>query len=117
MSWSYPFDGGSVITDYDVRYKKTTDTTWTDWPTCRHGHGPRPLPIWMGVTYQVQVQATNVQGTGLWSVSGVGAPFIDTLYASRLANNLYRISTVDASKTLVGNLGNSSRGLAKGWRG
>ena len=32
VSWSYPFDGGSVITDYDVRYKRSTDTDWADWP-------------------------------------------------------------------------------------
>ena len=80
VSWSYPYDGGEAITDYDVRYKRSTDTGWTDWPHTGTGR-TTTLTGLEPTAYQVQVQATNAQGTGLWSASGVGIPIVDYLYA------------------------------------
>ena len=73
VSWSEPFDGGSLITDYAVRYKRSTDSTWTAWPHTGTGLTATITGLLGGVSYSVQVQATNAQGTSSWSTSAMGS--------------------------------------------
>ena len=73
VMWSAPADGGSAITDYDVRYRVGASGDWTD-----GGHDGTATTATLsglgsGTTYEVQVRATNNHGAGAWSPSGSGA--------------------------------------------
>ena len=69
VTWTPPANTGPAITDYDVRYRVGTSGLWTD-----AGHNGTGLTLTLtGLTpetvYQVQVRATNDEGTGAWSPS------------------------------------------------
>ena len=73
VNWSAPSNAGPAITDYDVQYREGTSGDWTD-----AGHtGDATTATLTGLSentsYQVQVRATNAEGTGSWSDSGSGA--------------------------------------------
>ena len=74
VSWSAPgLNGGPAISDYDVQYRKSGDTAWTD-----HAHTGTSTTTTIGsldsgTTYQVQVRATNAEGTSGWSATGTGS--------------------------------------------
>ena len=97
VSWTAPFNGGSVITDYDVRYKKSTDTAWITWAFSGTGRTTTITGLERGsVSYQVQVLAKNAQGSSAWSTiasnltasvvpNAPSAPTVSaTLYAAQL---------------------------------
>ena len=71
VGWSAATDNGSAISDYDVRYKKSSASNWseiddtsdsTDRSVVLTGLEPTE-------TYQVQVRATNTHGDSAWSAS------------------------------------------------
>ena len=67
IAWVAPSDGGETITDYNVRYKITSASSWTN-----HAHTGTAIStviagLTNGVTYDVQVQATNIRGNSPWS--------------------------------------------------
>ena len=68
--WRAPYDGGSPITDYDVRYKKTSDSTWIDWPHMGTGTSAALTGLAGAISYDVQVRAQNNQGSSDWSGTG-----------------------------------------------
>ena len=74
VSWSAPDTAGRpAISDYDVQYRKSGDTAWTD-----HAHTGTSTTTTIGsldsgTTYQVQVRATNAEGTSGWSATGTGS--------------------------------------------
>ncbi len=73
VNWSAPSNAGPAITDYDVRYRAGTSGDWSD-----GGHAGTTTNATLSglsgnTTYQVQVRATNAEGTGSWSDSGSGA--------------------------------------------
>ena len=74
VSWSAPdTTGRPAISDYDVQYRKSGDTAWTD-----HAHTGTSTTTTIGsldsgTTYQVQVRATNAEGTSDWSSTGTGS--------------------------------------------
>ena len=73
MAWTEPFDGGSAITGYGVRYKRSSDSVWTSWPHTGTGRMATITGLEQGgLSYDVQVQATNIQGSSLWSVNRTG---------------------------------------------
>ena len=90
VSWSAPDDNGAAITDYDVRYRactKSTDlscsgstnnsdwaATWSSHAHTGTGRSATITGLTNGTAYQVQVRATNAQGTGSWSASAKAAP-------------------------------------------
>ena len=97
VSWTAPFNGGSAITDYDVRYKRSTDSSWTSWSHSGTGRTTTITGLEQGgVSYGVQVRAKNAQGSSLWSATGSAltasvvpnapsAPTVSvTLYAAQL---------------------------------
>ena len=77
VSWSAPANEGPAISDYDVHYRAGDSTTTSgDWTTLAHDGTAASATI-AGLSedtsYQVQVRATNAEGTGDWSEAGVGA--------------------------------------------
>ena len=72
VNWSVPSNAGPAITDYDVQYRAGTSGSWSD-----GGHdGTATTATLTGLSentsYQVQVRATNDEGTGVWSDAGSG---------------------------------------------
>ena len=90
--WHGPENVGDGVDRYDVQYKKSTDTSFTD-----HTHNTTATTATIGelvadTSYQVRVRATNGNTEGPWSFSGTGSTnkennspptFIDTLPVSR----------------------------------
>ena len=76
VSWSAPNDGGSAITDYDVRYSSDGGNTWTEWNANNTGTNRTATitNLTEGTEYQVQVRAANTHGDGPWSESASATP-------------------------------------------
>ena len=71
VRWSAPANKGPAITDYDHRYKKTSENSWTE---VTGGSASTALTaviasLESGASYDVQVRATNLEGTGDWSTT------------------------------------------------
>ena len=76
VSWSAPYDGGSMITDYAVRYRVRGDSTWTAWPHTGTARTTTITGLLRGnLPYSVQVRSKNDQGDSLWSHSVTGVTF------------------------------------------
>ena len=76
VRWSAPTNEGPPITDYDVQYRRGTSGGWTV-----HTHDGTALTttitnLTTDTAYEVQVRATNDEGTGDWSASGTGTPTV-----------------------------------------
>ena len=72
VSWTEPENTGPAITDYDVQYRKEGTGGFTG--ALHEGPG-RTLTLSdleAGTLYQVQVRATNEEGTSGWSDAGEG---------------------------------------------
>ena len=103
VNWSAPANAGPAITDYDVRYRAGTSGSWTD----GNHSGAAVTATLMGLSentsYQVQVRATNAEGTGDWSDSGSGrtdanaAPTFSSPAAFDAAENQTLAGTVRAT--------------------
>ena len=104
VSWTAPYNGGSAISGYDVRYKKSTDTVWIASPHTGTGRTTTITGLLSRDAYDVQVSATNAQGASSWSASGTGsATAVHTLYVVRSGLDwLYTVNTSTGSATRVG---------------
>ena len=71
VSWTAPYDGGAVLTGYDVQYKLTSGTVWSNWTHTGIGRTTTITGLTPGASYEVRVRATNAQGTGPWGLSTV----------------------------------------------
>ena len=69
VSWSAPANTGPAITDYDVQYRKTTDSSWSDHAFTGTATSTQITGLDAPTVYEVQVRATNDEGTGNWSTS------------------------------------------------
>ena len=96
ITWEEPiYTGSSTITAYDVRYRETSTTDWTEednaWQT---GGGALEYTI-SGLTpnteYDVQVRAVNSSGDGAWS----RITSHSTLTATATVANPLRATTTD----------------------
>ena len=74
MAWTAPSNTGRpAVTDYDYQYKKTAETNWTDVTNTAITLTSVEITGLQATTYyHVQVRATNDEGTGDWSASGIG---------------------------------------------
>ena len=79
-------DGATLVTDYDIRYRESGQSTWIDWKpnetSTERVHMVTGLTN--GTTYEVQARAENVYGIGPWTETvsqDPGAP--DTPYLNR----------------------------------
>ena len=74
VTWTAPANAGPAITDYDYRHRTTSpEGAWTEVT----GTTITTLSATIGslaenTSYDVQVRATNDEGTGSWSDSGSG---------------------------------------------
>ncbi len=71
VNWSAPTDNGSVISDYDVRYKESSASAWTEIDDTTDSAATDAVITGRTpeTTYQVQVRATNTHGDSAWSAS------------------------------------------------
>ena len=72
VRWSAPTNTGSAISDYDVQYREAGGN-FTDWPHTGTSTTTAITGLTENTRYEVQVRATNDEGTGDWSPSGSGA--------------------------------------------
>jgi len=71
LRWTAPGNTGPAIRDYDVQYR-TTGGNFTDWPHTGTNTSTTITGLMSETSYEVQVRATNDEGTGDWSPSGSG---------------------------------------------
>ena len=108
VTWLAPDNDGPEITDYDVQYRAGTSAPWSDGSHI----GTALTAILTGLeedtSYQVQVRATNAEGTGGWSASGSGAtnanaaPSFTSAATFNPAENQTAVGTVAASDSDAG---------------
>ena len=73
--WLPPTSSGySSITDYDVQYKETLVTGWTDLQHTGTVRSASITGLTNGTSYDVQVRASNADATGPWSATSVETP-------------------------------------------
>ncbi len=74
VNWETPTnDGRPPIASYDVQYRvKTPPGSWTEGPQDITGNTATITGLAASTAYEVQVRATNDEGTGGWSSSGDG---------------------------------------------
>ena len=105
VSWTGPVNAGPPVTDYDYQYRvKTPQGSWTevtDTPIAVLNATITQLVE--NTEYEVQVRATNAEGTSDWSESGSGstdanaAPSFTSAAAFDAAENQTAVGTVEAS--------------------
>ena len=71
ISWSAPSPAHN-LSDYDVQYRQTGASSWTSHSFTGTGTSTEISGLTAGKSYDVQVRATDEEGTGPWSDSGVG---------------------------------------------
>ena len=72
VSWSAPTNEGPAITNYDLRYRASSDNEWTDLKALGAVSAHTITGLDAGTTYSVQVRAESSEGAGEWSESGEG---------------------------------------------
>ena len=72
VNWSEPDNTGPAITDYDVQYRQKRTGRFTDGQHEGPGLFLTLDDLEPGTVYEVQVRATNDEGTSDWSESGEG---------------------------------------------
>ena len=121
-SWTAPANAGPAITDYDYRYRVTSPQgSWTEVTnTAITALSATITGLAGGTEYDVQVRATNDEGTSGWSDSGSGstddnaAPTFTSAATFDAAENQTAVGTVVASD---GDADDSVNGLRDpGWR-
>ena len=84
VTWTAPANPGSAITDYDVQYRAGTSGTWSDAGHSGTGRTLTLTGLTAGTSYQVQVRATNAEGTGAWSASATGTTTVTDAAVERI---------------------------------
>ena len=69
--WTEPANTGPDIDGYDVQYR-TGSGSFLPWPHDGPGTSTTITDLDLNTRYEVQVRATNDEGTGGWSASGFG---------------------------------------------
>ena len=99
---------GYPITDYDVRHRPTNPAnpvnpvnpapTWTNLTHTGTGRTATISSLSANINYQVQVRATNSEGTGPWSAAGTGATNAPPVVT---VNKLYTVVENTAPTTAI----------------
>ena len=111
VSWAAPVNAGPPITDYDYRYRvKTPQGPWTEVTnTPITALSATIAGLAENTEYEVQVRATNAEGTGDWSdPPGSGAT------DANAAPSFTSPATFDAAENQTG--GGDGRGVGRGPR-
>ena len=117
VSWTAPSNAGPAITDYDYQHRvKSPQGSWTEVTnTTTTALGATITELAEDTEYEVQVRATNDEGTGGWSQSGSGStdanasPSFTSPATFNAAENQTAVGTVQASD---GDTGDSVTGYA-----
>ena len=118
VAWAAPSNAGPPITDYDYRYRvKTPPGSWTEVTTTPiTGLRATITGLAENTEYEVQVRATNAEGTGGWSdppgsgsTDANAAPSFTSSATFDAAENQLAVGTVAASD---GDAGDSVTGYA-----
>ena len=73
ISWSAPRNAGRPeIEGYDLRYRNTAETDWSDGPRGVEETETEVPGLLEDTEYEVQVRAVNAEGTGEWSEPASG---------------------------------------------
>ena len=72
VSWNAPSNRGSVITGYDVQYRKNGTRSWLSTNVSASGTGATISSVTPDSNYQARVRAKSQEGTGTWSEPGNG---------------------------------------------
>ena len=70
LGWTAPSTNGSPITDYTIRYKKASESTWTEVSKGAATTGYVVSGLQAATSYNFGVRAVNGEGAGAWSSSG-----------------------------------------------
>ena len=105
VTWTAPANAGPAITDYDYRHRTTSPVgNWTEvTDTTSTVLSATIGSLAEDTSYDVQVRATNAEGTGDWSASGSGttdanaAPAFDSSATFNPNENQTTAGTVVAS--------------------
>ena len=103
VTWSAPANTGPAITDYDVQYRAGTSGGFTSHAHTGTTRTATITGLTQGTAYQVQVRATNDEGTGDWSTSGTAttaanaAPAFSSAATASVPENTTDVLTVQAS--------------------
>ncbi len=73
VSWSAPSNTGPPITGYGVKYRKGSSGTFKGTSHSGTATTATISGLDAGTGYEVQVRASNAEGTGAWSNSGIGS--------------------------------------------
>ncbi len=63
---------GPAVSDYDIQYRRKDTGGFREWSYTGADLDSRIFSLDRTTTYEVQVRATNAEGTGGWSLSGEG---------------------------------------------
>ena len=73
VRWTAPSNTGRpAVTSYDLQYKKTIDSTWTDGPQSVTTTSATLTGLAAETAYEVQVRAENDEGAEAWSSEATG---------------------------------------------
>ena len=72
VTWTEPVNTGPQVDDYDMQYR-TGSGSFLPWEHSGLGTSATIPDLDVNTRYEVQVRATNAEGTGEWSSSGRGA--------------------------------------------
>ena len=118
VAWAAPSNAGPAITDYDYRYRvKTPQGPWTEVTTTPiTALGATITGLAENTEYEVQVRATNAEGTGGWSdppgsgaTDANAAPSFTTPATFDVVENQLAVGMVEAAD---GDAGDSVTGYA-----
>ena len=71
VSWTAPtMTGKPALSDYDVQYRKSGDSTWSSHSFTGTGTSTTLTGLTSAKSYEVQVRGTNAEGSSSWSDSG-----------------------------------------------
>ena len=102
VTWLAPDNAGPEITDYDMQYRAGTSAPWSDGSHIGTALTAILTGLLEDTEYDVQVRATNAEGTGGWSASGSGstdanaAPSFTSSATFNPAENQPAVGTVEA---------------------
>ncbi len=102
VNWVAPANTGPAITDYDVRYRAGSSGSFTDAGYDGAGTSHTITGLTAGTSYQVQVRATNAEGTGPWSAAGTGTTPTPTNQAPQFTSGPTSRSYPENSVRVVG---------------
>ena len=106
VSWSAPsMTGKPAISDYDVQYRLSGDSTWTEHSFTGTGTSTTLNSLTEGKSYEVQARAVNAEGDGAWSASGTAITDANAVTRS-IAENSAAGANVGAAVTATSNPNN-----------